>query len=290
MTLQAQNQAVTLPVSLRNAFAARISGKLELPLFPDTAARVMEACREESCDLKTLADLITHDQSLAAHVLRVANSAAYAPREPIVSIQQAIARLGVTLVCDVVVAVSLKGRVFSVPGYQVRLRELWMHSAATAAYSKEIAALLREETESIFLCGLLHDIGMPLAMQIFCDLMRDRGVGPLLPSMVEAVMAEYHRELGATIAQRWGLGSSIGAAIRFHHDPMKAGIHQREVLVTAFADELAYWALDDRRGNDDFPSEHTWASALGLSTGNVLTLLDKRARVLAVTEAFLSLG
>ena len=66
--------------------------RLELPLLPQTAADVMTLCNDTSCDAVVLSALIQRDQALAAHTLHVSNSAAYAPREPIVSLQQAVSR------------------------------------------------------------------------------------------------------------------------------------------------------------------------------------------------------
>ena len=51
--------------------------RLELPVLPETAAAVMEAVRDENTGARRLADIIERDQSLAAHLLRVANSAAF---------------------------------------------------------------------------------------------------------------------------------------------------------------------------------------------------------------------
>ena len=66
----------------------------------------MSLCSEETCDAARLAELITHDQALAGHVLGVSNSAAYAPKEPIVSLQQAVSRLGSDTVCEIAMAPS----------------------------------------------------------------------------------------------------------------------------------------------------------------------------------------
>jgi len=247
----------------------------------------MAACQDERSDLQELADLITRDQSLAMHLLRVANSAAYAPREPIVSIQQALSRLGVMTVSEIVIAVSIKGRVFTVPGYQTRVRSLWMHSAAAGAYAKEVATLLRKDVESAFLCGLLHDVGMPIAMQVLCDLAKERGGSLVPPSIMEAAMMEFHTELGTQIAQNWKLGPWIASVIRYHHDFLKATAYQHEVLVTSLADDLAYWALDDRQEKKDFQVHLPQIAALNLTEQHVEALLAKRGRILEITEAFL---
>ena len=110
----------------------KINTDLELPFLPETAAEVVASCNSGDCDARELAELLQRDQSLASHVLRVANSAAYAPKEAIVSLQQATSRLGVATICEIAIAVSLHGNVFRVPGHKVRVRELWIHSATSA--------------------------------------------------------------------------------------------------------------------------------------------------------------
>ena len=163
-----------LPDKLRDLFEQYVAaGRLELPFLPTTATQVLGACNEGSCDARELSELIQTDQSLAGHVLRIANSAAYAPLEPIVSLQQATSRLGMQTMCEIALAVSMKGRVFKVPGYQTKVRAMWVHSAMAGCYAKEIARKIRHNVEGAFLCGLLHDVGKPVVMQGFLDILKD---------------------------------------------------------------------------------------------------------------------
>ena len=174
-----------------------------------------------------------------------------------------------------------------VPGYEARLRELWRHSAVSACYGREVAQLLRRDMESAFLCGLLHDVGMPIVMQLVCDLERERAFPPVTAPVMEAAMAEFHRELGARIADKWQLGPWIAAAILHHHDPSRASALKDEVQVTALADLLAYWCVDDGKDESDFPSVHPQLPTGLLREGDLLILLGKRGRVLALAEGFL---
>lgn len=286
MSMSVRPDSVVLPTALREGLTARMAGELGLPLLPDTAARVLAACQDERSGLEELAELITHDQSLAAHLLRVANSAGYAPRVPILSLQQAIGRVGLGTVSDVAVAVALRERVFHVPRHQERIGELWRHSAATACFAKETAQVLRKDLESAFLCGLLHDVGMPIALQLVCDLERDKVV-PIQPAaVVEAAMQEFHTELGARMAEAWQLGPWIRLVIRHHHAPEAARYHPDEIPVVALADMLAYWAVDARQKEDDFVADPALREALHLHEGALRSLLERRERVLAAVEAF----
>lgn len=273
-----------LPAPLRDALRSRLEGELSLPLLPDTAARVMAACRDERSDLDELADLIGRDPSLAAHILRVANSAGFAPRVPILTLVQAIGRVGLATVSDVVLAVALRERVFSVPGYQARLRDLWRHSVATACYAKEISQLLRGDLESAFLCGLLHDVGMAITLQVACDLEREGVVAHVPGTVMETAMLEFHCEFGAKIAQAWQLGPWLDAVIRHHHDPAQARFRPDEIAIIALADALAYWALDPGSKDEDLSPEARF-DALRLHEGGLKSLQRKRERVLQMVEA-----
>ena len=123
---------------VRRALVRRIDrGELELPLLPQVAGQVLSMSRDEGSDASAMADLIRQDQALAGHVMRVANSAAYMPRVPIVSLQQAIARTGMPVITEIAVATSIRGSLFEVRGQQDRLAGLWRHALATGTESIE---------------------------------------------------------------------------------------------------------------------------------------------------------
>jgi putative nucleotidyltransferase with HDIG domain len=275
----------SVPEWLGRELRLRIEGEIGMPVLPDTACRVMAACQDVHSDLRELAELVTHDQSLATHVLRVANSIAFAPKAPILSLRQALGRLGLSTVSDIAIAVALKQRVFSVPGYEARIRELWRHSTASACYAQDIALLLGRDRDTAFLCGLLHDVGMPIALQTVCDVVRERGGGPIAPAAMEAAMLQFHCEFGTRIAQRWRLGPHVCSAIRYHHDPVGATHKREEVLIVTLADELAYWAWDESRTEEDFTLESRRDSQ-GVSDQDLHTLLHSRKRIQQLSLAF----
>src|SRR5690242_15336739 len=106
-------------------------GKIELPLLPQVAGQVMALTNDPSADAARLSALIHQDQSLAAHVLRIANSPAYMPRTPIVSLQHAVAMLGINLLSEIALTVSLKNSTLQVPGYEADVKQLWRHALAS---------------------------------------------------------------------------------------------------------------------------------------------------------------
>ena len=257
---------------------------LALPVLSQTHARVLAASAEDESDLEQLVEIVTHDQSLAAHVLRVANSVHYAPREPILSLHQAIARMGIATLREISVAVVLKERVFRIPAFEARVRAMWRHSVATACYAREIARLLDASGDAAFLFGLLHDVGMPVALQVLCDVVGEREACSLPPSLVEETMLTFHCELGAQLAQRWSLGERIHAVIRDHHT-YDAPAPSEDLRLVWLADSLAYLARGERSESTAGRSRIS-AQRLGLGRHVFDALLGLSESVSRKAEAF----
>ena len=261
------------------------SGTLELPLLPDATARVLEAVRDDGCDARRLADTIQGDQALAGHVLRVSNSAGYRPSQPIVSLPQAVSRLGFQTLGEIAMAVTLKGRVFKVSRFEEVVRGLWRHSAAAGAYAKEIARLRRRNVEGAFLCGLLHDIGRPVILQAVVDL--EKAIRrTFAEDEVIAAANSLHCQVGARMVHQWSLPDWMESAIAWHHEYEKASSHKDEVMMTALANRLAHWALeaaDDDRG--DFESQPLLVD-LNIYEDELQSLQESRDHIRDVAQAF----
>jgi putative nucleotidyltransferase with HDIG domain len=271
------------PIDLVAALSERARcGKLSLPVLSTVALELMTSLDDPDCDARYFADRVQRDPSLAAHVLRVANSARYAPKEPIVSLTQAIGRLGLTALREIVVSVAVKGSVFKVKGHEKYIEELWQHALLTGRLAQEIARARRANPEAAFLCGLLHDIGAPVALQGLVDLCKETGFCLLDHAMRHAI-AGLHPEIGATLVETWKLADWVQIAVRYHHEPERAPRHQEIARMVALADALAYW-LDEDEGQGLPPGiEH--AEYLELYDEELEGLVARGGKLLAESRA-----
>ena len=74
---------------LNASIEERIQSKsLSLPMLPQVTSQVLALVNDVECDASSLARLIQTDQSLAGHVMRISNSAAYSPLTKMTSLQQ----------------------------------------------------------------------------------------------------------------------------------------------------------------------------------------------------------
>jgi len=277
--------------ALRQHVADRLgTGTIALPLLPQVASQVLALTSQPKVDALQLSNLIHRDPALAGQVLRIANSPAYMPSMPIVSLQQAVARLGMETVTEIVLAASLQSGTFKVPGYEGALKQLWRHGLASGLFAKEIARLLRSNVESAFLCGLLHAVGKPALLQVVADAQRERmrekvSRTPVSDDVLRALLAEFHTGVGLRIATSWALPQTVMNAIAYYATFETAPANRREAAVACLADVFAT-DLDD--ASPTFETDIRRQAVVGelnLYSEDVGQLLAKRPVVARTVES-----
>jgi HD-like signal output (HDOD) protein len=261
------------------------TGAYKVPLLPQVASQVVSLTSSAAVDAGKLSALIHRDPSLAGQVLRIANSAAYAPRMPIVSLQQAVARLGLTVISEMAFAASLQSGIFKVPGYEAELKLIWRHSLASGVWSKEIARVRRTNVEGAFLCGLLHEVGKPALLQLTLDVARELGGVPERAWLRGYVEGE-HQRLGRKVAEVWQLPTPVLAAISHYERYAEAG-GAMEAKITCLADRLATWLMDPEAFDDETLRAHPVFIDLNLYPADVDGLVAKRSAVQGVVDALM---
>ena len=128
----------TATVSLSDRVQELISsGEFHLPAMPDLAVRLQKALEDGGSDSRLVAQLIRNEPTIAASLLRTANSAAFGGLTPISDLSQAIARLGLKQVQTLVTALLVQGQFESnQESNQKTLATLWNHSIASPAGAK----------------------------------------------------------------------------------------------------------------------------------------------------------
>jgi putative nucleotidyltransferase with HDIG domain len=260
------------------------TGDVELPLLPQAASQVMALASDPSADAAKLSALIHQDQALAAHVLRIANSPAYMPRSPVVSLQHAVAMLGITLLSEIAFTASLKSGAFKVPGYEDDVKQLWRHSLASGAFAKEVARMRRVNVESAYLCGLLHAIGKPVVLRTATTLASQQCIALEKP-VLSGWMAGYHAEVGAMIADKWGLPKQVAVAIQYYGDYDHATEFRQECLLTCVANRLASHLLTPDEMPEDTLRDHSVFAELNLYPQDIDKLLLTKDQVLTIVNA-----
>jgi HD-like signal output (HDOD) protein len=275
--------------SLADGVAALVAGgKLPVPMLPQVAAEVVQAASDRNADAVRLSALIHRDPALAGQVLRIANSPLYAPRMPIVSLQQAVARLGLSALTEIALAASVESGVFRVRGWEEELRALWQASLATAAFAKEIARLRRLNVETAFLCGLLHDVGRPVILQVTVDEAGRRKLAnttAAVRAQIWALVEQHGPAARSRVVEVWRLPAAVIAGVTHQDAPAAAGPHGREAAITAAARRLAGRMLAPGREPETPLHEHPACALLNLYREDVEALLARTDEVRKLVDS-----
>jgi len=213
-------------------------GSLTVPLLPEAAATLLLMTEDEDADLDRLTEVVRSDPTMAAQLLRLANSPLFVSRYPISSLRTALSRLGMFQVRQIALLIVCDTKVFRVRGWEAPIRKLFAHSVLVALFAQEIAKKARMNADEAFLAGLLHDVGIPTLLHALVE------IEPRVASFREVdglltLLHPRHAEIGARLAAAWAMPPRLIEAIGYHHEPALAKSDGRNAMILHLADELA---------------------------------------------------
>lgn len=133
---------------------------LESLSLPDVYLRLREVMDSGEASMEDVAQVLSLDPALAARVLRIANSAFYGFRSQVDTVSRAAGILGMQKIHDLALAACVSKAVEGLNNPLMDLNTFWYRSVHCGFLAKQIAegAGMRQ-AESLFVRGLLHDIG-----------------------------------------------------------------------------------------------------------------------------------
>jgi putative nucleotidyltransferase with HDIG domain len=237
---------------------------VELPPYPAVAMKIERLVGGGDYGLDDLSRLVASDQSLAADVLRCANTAAFARGGPVASLPQAVARIGAGELSRIALASALGAHVQARGPLALLRRRGWHDALAAGVLARELARPRQLPVEEAFACGLLHDFGRVLAVECLERIARGTRQGRPMPSHFwEAVVENHHLRLGALLARRWELPPVLVESITLHHEErLDQARHPEMVAAVALCDRLVR-LLDQRShvGQDDVAAVQSLSEA-----------------------------
>ncbi|MGH8263249.1 MAG: HDOD domain-containing protein [Steroidobacterales bacterium] len=274
------------PAELKERLRAALDAdQVELPPLPQVASEVVASGTADPRNAAAFSQLIQRDPALAANVMRIANSAAYRPRVPIVSLQQAIAWLGIGEIRNIALAVCVRGQLFVAPGHEPEIQELWRESVATACWARELARLKKRNVESAYLCGLLHRIGRAAAIGTLSRI-EVAGRHTVAARTFSALADEFEVDFGRKLAAQWQLPAAVSEAIHGWRNAGRTTGVTPEVLQTYVGHLLAIDLLHPELGNLSPLTDHGALAELDVYPDELEALRGRRDSVLASIAQF----
>ena len=214
-----------------------------IPTLPKVLSKISEEIDNDNFSIKNIGELMSHDVSLSARILRIVNSPFYGFPQRIYSINHAIVLLGSNVLKSIIISTS----VFT--AMKETMAGLSEHSLFCAFTAKHIAENLRTkkinniDPDIMFSAGLLHDIGKIIIATTFKDDFKkiieiaDKSEKPLA-GIEHDVLNISHDYLGYMLIKEWNLPPSIYLPIKYHHDVNLADDFKAEAAILNVADFL----------------------------------------------------
>jgi HD-like signal output (HDOD) protein len=188
---------------------------LESLSLPDVYIRLREVMQSDNASMADAAEVISLDPALAARVLRMANSAFYGFRSQVDTITRAASILGMQKIHDLVLAAGVSKAFDGITNELMDIDTFWYRSVHCGFLSQAIAkGAGMPNTESLFVRGLLHDIGHLVLFSHYPEACRealsraDDGLEARLYEEHEAIGVDA-MEFAAELAQVWQLPAAI---------------------------------------------------------------------------------
>lgn len=280
----------------------RLNQITELPTLPVVVQKLNSAVSDPKVDANRIAELLKDDVAISAKLLKVVNSALYSGKEPITSIQMAVARLGMNGVRNVVTSVAIFSAFGSSDQDAFDRNEFWRHCifaghAAAVLHNKANCPFKRPyPKDMLHLCGVMHDVGRLVLDQFFHDqFMEALAVGeqemlPLCDAERDVIGAD-HAEVGAWLATRWSTTEALVQSIRWHHDPSQSGDEYRYLVSLCHAANYVCNYQQIGWSGDVAPHfvDGVWAD-LGIGVSEVYEVADEIHEVSKESELLAAFG
>lgn len=219
-----------------------------LPTVPATVEKILSILNDERTSAKDLENVIKYDQSLSAKIMSVANSAFYGLRVKVETVGRAVVAIGFNEVKNLALGVALMDffkKKVKLPGFDIN--GFWLHCIGVGIVSRMIGrAFSNINSESLFTCGIMHDIGRVALCAYFPEHFKE-----ILEiknkehcSMLEAEEAYdiKHTLIGKWLAEKWQFPEDFVQGIACHHYPYESHVFLPSAGIIQLADILVHRA------------------------------------------------
>ena len=228
-----------------------LKGNVQLTSPPNIYFALQKVVADPNKSMADAGFIIEKDPALSMRLLKIVNSAFFGFPAQIKSISRAVTVIGITELQNLVLATVIIDKFSSLPGGLPSMHDFWARSLRCALLAKELTAYCKidAEEDSLFVCGLLHDIGQLVFYLRIPVLARE--VGLLLESTgadeIETenhIIGFNHYQVGAELARLWHLPEIIIETIAQHNNADYTGTFANAAALVRTANYLSKMNMD----------------------------------------------
>jgi HD-like signal output (HDOD) protein len=212
-----------------------------LPSLPDVYYRLTQIIDHPRSSAKDIARVIEDDAALTARLLRLVNSAFYGFPGKIEEVSRALSIIGTEEIKNLALATSVFTIFKNVPQGLITMKGFWSHSLACAIAGRLIASYRGETSlESIFVGGLLHDIGALILCvhrsKEVVQAARLARANSMPMSQAERQLFGYdHGTVAEVLLEAWNLPLRTRKIVANHDNPQRSSTFPLETSIVHLA-------------------------------------------------------
>ena len=198
------------------------SDRVTLPPFDKTALRIQQEIQKEDVKISKIEKLIIADPAMSSQILKVGNSAFFRGLSKVMTIREAIIRLGLDEITRMVLILTQKNLYHTKNTFIKNYRNiLWQHALVCALTSQWVAreAGFEEVTQEVFFASLMHDIGKLFLITVI-EKIKGSKEAPFIPSkaVINEIIKGQHAEQGYNLLKKWNIPDQYCKVAKEHHD------------------------------------------------------------------------
>jgi HD-like signal output (HDOD) protein len=270
-----------------------------IPPRPAILERIATEMARDDPNFRHLGHLIENDVSLAASLIKTANSPFFGFRGRAHSAHEALIMLGLEVASRAIAGISLR-KAFPA---DMRLERFWQSSAQIAALSDwlvQVVAKGKLRADDAHTFGLFRDCGIPVMLRRFptyhqvLSRANDEAILPF--TQVEQYgLPDFpidHALVGYLLAQNWWLPEEFSLAIRYHHErsaldistPGLSDASRYMIAISQLAERLVHELTGGSRTCEWTKLGAACLGMLGLPDSELVFLRDLAVGVLETVE------
>jgi HD-like signal output (HDOD) protein len=235
----------TTSTSANPELRKRVESLRSLPSSPAVLKPLLDLLRRppDEIELSQVVQLVSYEKTIAAQLLRIANSPLYARARPAETIQSAIFTLGIQRIEDILLSNCFSNLVPK-DKWVVDPAVFWRHSFGCALVCREFAERIEYyDPDKAYLSGLLHDLGIIVNSLAYTGEFRavlTAAVqsGRPLHEQEKEMLDFTHCDSGVILGKTWQLPDAICEVIEWHHDVEHAPPGNALIALTHLGDLL----------------------------------------------------
>jgi len=217
-----------------------------LPEIPSIVFELNEVIANPMSSAENIAEVVNRSPSLTALLLKIVNSSFYAFPSKIDKVSHAVTLIGTREISGLALGISILSIFKNIPKDIIDMYSFLKHSLACGILSRVLAAHLNSnQTEQLFVSGLLHDLGRLILYIHFPKeshdiITRSRNRSKLLFKEESDYLGCDHAEVGKQLMLQWKLPVILENNVCYHHHPSKsqqpvpaAIVHLADIIVNS---------------------------------------------------------